>query len=127
MKKTVVSLLVLPVLLAMIMTPAALANGTAIGTMAGIIMHLNHYPGSGERKVLDGIVNDKHATSGEKALAGALMRMQHRVGGADAARLRELISDKHASKAEQTLADILLGIAHHPSGSDRQRLKALIE
>jgi len=126
MKKGIGSLLILPVFLAGFVSQV-FAGGSNVSTMAGIVMHLNHYPSAGEQKALDEIVNDKHATSGEKALAGALMRMQHRVGGADAARLRELIRDKHASKAEQTLADILLGIAHHPSGSDRQRLKAMIE
>jgi len=126
MKKTIVSLLMLPALF-MGTASVVLAQGSAIGDMAGIVMHLNHYPSASEKKVLDGIVNDKHATAGEKVLAGALMRMQHSVGGADAAKLRALLSDKHAGKAEQTLADILLGVAHHPSARDKKRLQSLMQ
>jgi len=126
MRKAIGFLLVLPVLLWAV-APAALAGGSAISTMAGIIMHLNHYPGSSEKQTLTNIIHDDHATAGEKALAGALMRMQHSVKGHDVDTLRSLASDKQASHDERKLADILLGISHHPSSSDMQRLQSLSE
>jgi len=124
MRKTIGSLLVLPVLLWTAM-PIASASDSAISTTAGIVMHLNHYPSDSEKQTLANIIQDDHATAGEKALAGALMRMRHSVQGSDAAALRALTSDKQASHGERELADILLGINHHPSSSDMRRLKSL--
>lgn len=125
MKKIIPVFLALPLLFAA-MTGVAGAGGSAISTIAGIVMHLNHYPSDSEKKALDAIVNSKQATTGEKVLAGALMRMQHQVGGSDAEKLRALANNGNASKQERTLAEVLLGIAHHPSAADKERLKALI-
>lgn len=126
MKKSISYLLVLPVLFGT-MVSVAVAGGSAIGTMAEIVMHLNHYPTDSEKKTLDRIVHDENATAGERVLAGALMRMQHQVGGDDARKLRELAADKNASNKEREFADILLGLAHQPSASDKERLKALLD
>lgn len=107
--------------------PAASAHDASIKNMAGIIMHLNHYPSDNEKQELAAIAGDDDLTPGERTLAGALMRMKHAVEGKDAAALRALAADKHAAPDERELADILLGIHHHPSGIDKQRLKALTE
>lgn len=122
----IVYALALIVLLAGIV-PTAMAGGSHIETMAGIVMKLNHYPSNVEKNTLAGITHDKNATAGEKELAGALMRMQHQLGGPDAEKLRALAADAHAGKGERVLAEILLGIAHHPSDSDKHRLQTLIE
>lgn len=124
MKKIIGSLLVLPILL-WITAPAALASGSTVSTMTGIVMHLQHYPSSGEKKMLANIIQNDQATAGEKVLAGALMRMQHAVQGADAVALQALVADKQASHSARELADILLGIKHKPSSNDMQRLKSL--
>ncbi|OIO68929.1 MAG: hypothetical protein COY36_02615 [Zetaproteobacteria bacterium CG_4_10_14_0_2_um_filter_55_20] len=105
--------------------PAASAHDASIKSMAGIIMHLNHFPSDSEKHELEAIASDEHVTPGERALAGALLRMQHTVEGEDSAALRALAVDKNASQGERELADILLGIHHHPSVNDQQRLKTL--
>jgi len=124
MKKTIGSLLILPVFL-WAAAPVALAGDSTISTMAKIVMHLNHYPGDSEKQTLANIIHDNHASAGEKVLAGALMRMRHSVQGSDAEALRTLASDEHAGHNERELADILLGISHHPSSSDKQRLQSI--
>jgi len=125
MRKILGSLLVFPILF-LAAESIASAGDSAIGTMAGIVMHLNHYPSDSEKQTLANIVHDDHATSGEQALAGALMRMRHSVQGSDASALRNLTSDKQASHDERELADILLGITHHPSSDDMRRLQSLL-
>lgn len=105
----------------------ALAADTSIGTMAEMVLHLNHYPTAQEKTVLKQIIDDPKSSKGEKTLAGALIRMQHQVGAADAALLRQLQRDTSASEEERELADILLGIAHHPSADDQKRLERLIK
>jgi len=124
MKRIIGSLLVLPILL-WITAPVALAGGSTINTMAGIVMHLQHYPSSSEKQTLVSITQNDQTTTGEKVLAGALMRMQHAVQGADVVALQALVADKQASHNVRELADILLGIKHKPSSSDMRRLKSL--
>ena len=117
--------LLLPLMFAAL-PAAAVAGGDAIRTMAGIILHLEHYPTNAEKRTLDGILRDPSATAGEKTIAGALMRMQHSVGGEDASALRALAANAKAGAGERELASILLGIHHHPSAMDRKRLRKLI-
>ena len=126
MKKLLSVLWLLPALL-LIAMPVAQASDGHISAMAGIVMHLNHYPDNNDQKVLAAIASDQHATAGEKILAAALQHMQHRVTDSDAGRLRQLLADASASRQEHSLATILLGIAHHPSASDKQQLKALLD
>ncbi len=126
MRKSIAYLVLLPAMLVG-MASMGLAHGNAVSTMAGIVMHLNHYPSESEKKVLTEIAQDAHATAGEKVLAGALIRMRHQVDAADAAKLRTLAADSQAGKDEREFADILLGIAHHPSAADRQRLQTLMK
>jgi len=128
MRKTIYYLLLFPAILT-IVSSTALAVGSAISTMAAIVMHLDHYPSRSEIESLTGIIQDDHATSGEKTLAGSLMHMRHshRVGDDDdTRRLQNLLSDDHASKQEKVLADILLGLAHYPSAEDKKRLQPLM-
>ncbi len=126
MKKISSYLLLAPALI-LITATSVQAHDSNIRTLAGIIMHLNHYPSSSEQDVLSGIAAGHHATAGEKILASALKHMQHRVSGSDAEKLHQLQSDASASKQEQALASILLGINHHSSDSDKQKLKSLLE
>jgi len=126
MKKILSYLILVPALL-LIAIPSVQAADSAISTMAGIVMHLNHYPDSSEMKTLADISRDRHMTTGEKELANALMHFHHRVTEGDAPLLRQLQGDAAASAQEKELAAILLGIAHHPSASDKQRLRALTD
>jgi len=124
MKKIIGSLLVLPILL-WITSSVVLASGSTISTMASIVMHLQHYPSNGEKKILANIIQSDQTTAGEKVLAGALMRMQHTMQGADVVALQALVVDKQASHSARELADILLALKHKASSSDMQRLKLL--
>ncbi len=124
MKKLSSLLLIVPFLFAISSATAHDAE-PAIPTMAKIIEHLQHYPATSEKEVLQHIIDDTHTTAGERTLARALLNMQHQVIGDDAAALKALKENPEASANERELADILLGIAHMPSASDQQRLKKL--
>jgi hypothetical protein len=108
-------------------SPMAIAAESAVSEMATIIIELNHYPTAEDKKVLTHIINDPHATAGEKVIAAALMRMQHRVNDEDADKLRRLAADDSVAEAERELAEIFLTIAHHPTKTDIKRLKAVAE
>jgi len=125
MKKIIPYLFILPALWILTLSPAQAADSN-ISSMAGIVMHLKHYPNGNEKEQLAAIVSDQQTTAGEKALASALKNMQHKVSGSDANALQQLQSDPSASNQERELATILLGIAHSPSTQDKNRLKALM-
>ncbi|MDQ6997952.1 MAG: hypothetical protein Q9M17_04490 [Mariprofundus sp.] len=61
----------------------ASAHGT-LSEIATIIMHLNHYPTTDDKKILAEIAADPQSTAGDKIISEALMRMQHQVKGSDA-------------------------------------------
>jgi len=126
MKRLLPYLMIIPLTLMANSATAHEDSSPAISTMAGIVMHLNHYPSDSEKQALQEIIDDMHATAGERTLAGALKRMQHQVGGDDAEKLMALKNDAQASEAEREFADILLGITHHPSSNDEQRLQNLL-
>lgn len=116
-----------PFLLAILLaSPAAPAfAASAIEQMAGITLHLNHYPSDAEKAALRGIADDPAATAGERALATALMNMEHKVGGADRQKLEALVKADGTPAAERTLAEVLLGINHKPSAADKEKLRPL--
>lgn len=105
--------------------PGPARADSAIGEMAGIVLHLNHHPSSDEKKELREILDSDHATQGERTLARALLNMNHKVEGADRDRLAELARNDSAPAAERELADILLNLRHKPSGDDKERLQRL--
>ncbi|MDQ6968808.1 MAG: hypothetical protein Q9M14_09020 [Mariprofundaceae bacterium] len=114
-------------LLLLLTMPLAEAADSNIGTMAGIVMQLNHYPSAGEQKQLAAIAGNATSTAGEKVLANALMRMRHHVSADDAVLLRRLDNGATASSQEKELAEIVLGIMHHASSADKKRLKTLLD
>ncbi|RLL55643.1 hypothetical protein D8Y20_01710 [Mariprofundus sp. EBB-1] len=117
---------ILSALLFMSAPMVASAHG-ALSEIATIIMHLNHYPTTDDKKVLAEIAADPQSTAGDKIIAEALMRMQHQVKGADADALQKLAGNDATPAAEKELATIMLGIAHHPSSADVAQLKAIAE
>jgi len=114
-------------LLLVFATAPLMAASSNIHTMAGILIHLNHFPNEAEKTTLAGIAADAQSSTGEKALATAMMNLKHKVGAADAAALHELLGNASASQDERTLANILLGLAHHPSDNDKKKLQAMLE
>ncbi|MCC6302321.1 MAG: hypothetical protein IT489_05915 [Gammaproteobacteria bacterium] len=98
---------------------------SAIQQMAGITLHLNHYPSGAEKQTLRGIADDASATAGERALATALMNLEHKVGGADRQKLQGLVESEDTPAAERTLAEVLLGLNHKPSAADAEKLRPL--
>lgn len=106
-------------------TAAPVFADSAIQQMAGITLHLHHYPSDAEKQTLRGIADDASATAGERALATALMNMEHKVGGADRQKLQELLQSDATPAAERTLAGVLLGINHKPSAADTEKLRPL--
>jgi len=118
--------LALSLLLAVAAVPA-IASSSNIHTMAGILLHLNHFPSDSEKATLGAIAADAKASAAEKVLAHAMINLKHKVAASDAAALHELLTNPAAGNNERTLANILLSLAHHPSEQDKKKLQAMRE
>jgi hypothetical protein len=122
-------------LAALLVTPLAAAQGgtkptppskpTAVQTMAGILMRLNHFPSDPEKATLKTIVDDKAANDAERTVAQALINVQHKVAAADAPKLQALAKDPKASDSVKTLASVILALNHTPTDAEKEKLKKI--
>ncbi len=96
-----------------------------IKTMASILAGLNHHPSSAEKKQLQMIVDDSHASAHAKTLAQVMIDLDHKVSGADKAKLKKIAKDSNANENERELANILLNLNHKASADDKHKLHAM--
>lgn len=110
-------------LIALIATGSlSLAGSDAIRTMAGITMHLNHFPSDADKAALQSIIDSDDASEEEASIAMALMNLEHKVKEGDAKRLADIVEDDQADDAAKELAGILLKVNHAPSDADKAML-----
>ena len=105
----------------------ALAASAAVREMAGIMVHLAHYPSDAEKARLQGIVDSPDSTGPERVLAGAIMNLKHKASAADKDRLRQLVDDAAAPAEVRDLAGIVMNISHKPSAEDKRKLEQMMQ
>jgi hypothetical protein len=101
------------------------AESKAVQTVAGILLHLQHYPTDADKQSLRQITEDESATKDERTVAQALINVRHTAAAADKAQLEAIVKNGKASTPVKTLAEIILKLNHMPSESDKEKLKAL--
>ena len=120
-----IAVALLALLLGSVASMVTAAESKAVQTMAGILLHLQHYPTDADKQSLKQIIEDKSATKDERTVAQALMDVQHTVAAADKPKLEAMVKSNKASSSVKTLAGIILKLNHMPSESDKGKLKAL--
>lgn len=103
----------------------AATDDGAIPVLAGITLHLNHFPTDADKDTLSAIIDSDDSSDEAATIAMALLNMQHKVAKDDAERLQDLIDDDASDATARKLAAILLGINHSPSDADKTVLAAL--
>jgi hypothetical protein len=106
---------------------SALAASAAVREMAGIMMHLNHYPSDAEKARLKAIAADMGSTGQERVIATAISNLEHKVAAADADKLRQVADDMSAPAEVRDLASIVLDINHKPDKSDKKKLEMMMK
>ncbi|MBS0365696.1 MAG: hypothetical protein JSR67_07740 [Proteobacteria bacterium] len=101
------------------------AESQAVRTMAGILLHLQHFATDTDKQSLKQIVQDSSATPDEHTVAEALMDVKHTVPAADRPKLAAIVKDDKASAGVKTLASVLLELKHVPSAGDKEKLEPL--
>src|SRR5437762_8252449 len=74
-----IAVALLALLLGSVASMVTAAESKAVQTMAGILLHLQHYPTDADKQSLKQIIEDKSATKDERTVAQALMDVQHTV------------------------------------------------
>ena len=120
-------LVLLSVLGLMLGAQSALAASAAVREMAGIMMHLEHYPSDADKARLKAIVADKGSTGQERVIATAITNLKHQVAAGDVDKLRNVAGDMSAPAEVRDLAGIVLDIHHMPSAADKSRLETMMK
>ncbi len=120
-------LCVVSVLGLMLGAQTALAASAAVKEMAGIVMHLEHYPSDAGKVKLKGIVDNKGSTEQERVLATAIVNLQHKAAVEDVDKLKKVMGDAAAPAEVKELAGILLNINHKPSAADKTKLEQMMK
>lgn len=110
----------------MIVAQTANASSTALNEMVHILLHLEHYPSSGDKLILKKIVDNESSTKQERVLASSITNFKHNVNGQDKEKLIQLVEDKNVKSEDRELASIVLSINHMPSETERARLEKII-
>lgn len=118
-------LVLLSVVGLMLGSQSALAASAAVREMAGIVVHLNHYPSDTEKARLKALAADKASTEPERVIATAIANLEHKVTGGDEDKLRKVTGDMSAPAEVRDLAGIVLNINHKPSTADKGRLETM--
>ena len=108
-------------------TQVALAATPAVSDMAGILMHLEHFPSDAEKAKLKDIIANKATTEQERMLAVAITNLKHAVADADKPKLQKLTSDTSAPAEVRDMAGIILNLDHKPSAADKGKLQQMMK
>jgi len=106
---------------------SALAASQAVREMAGIIVHLEHYPSSDEKGKLKSIADNMASTAQERVLARAIMNLKHKAADEDKDKLKQVMNDAAAPAEVRDLAGIILNMSHMPSAADKSKLEQMMK
>ncbi len=120
-------LVLLSVVGLMLGAQSALAASSAVREMAGIVMHLEHYPSDAEKARLKAIAADKDSTGQERVIATAIANLKHQVAAGDVDKLKKVAGDMSAPAEVRDLAGIVLNISHMPSSADKSKLEVMMK
>ena len=107
-------------------TQLALADDSAIGAMAEILISLNHFPSDSDKQRLSEIVDNSDSSEAEIAVATAIANIEHHAMAADKEKLTVIVADESASFQLRDLSSVVLALNHTPSATDIEKLASLV-
>ena len=106
---------------------SASAASAAVREMAGIMVHLEHYPSDAEKTKLKEIASDKGSTDDERVIAAAMTNLKHHAASEDKDKLKKVIGDMSAPAEVRDLAGIVMNISHMPNAEDKSKLQMMMK
>lgn len=103
----------------------SIADDAAIGTMAEIMINLEHFPSESDKERLTEIVNSSDSSEAEIAVATAIANIRHQATAADKEKLNAIVADDSTPAELRDLASIVLNINHTLSASAIVKLEKI--
>jgi len=111
----------------LLLSPFALAESDAIGTMAKMVSGMNHFPSDEQKETLAGISRDDSNSEATRTIADAIHDIEHKATSEDVAALKAITGDSSASEAEKALADVVIDFHHKAGAEAKETLEALAQ
>lgn len=106
-------------------TQLSMADDSAIGTMAKIMINLKHFPSDSDKQELTAIANSSDSGEAEIAVATAIANIEHQATAADKEKLNAIVADESTPAELRNLASIVVNTLHFPSASDIAKLEMI--
>jgi len=103
----------------------SIADESPTGTMAEIMIKLNHFPSEADVQSLHAIASGGDSSEAEIAVAMAIANLKHQATAADKEKLNALVADESAPAELRTLASVIVSTNHKPSAADIARLESI--
>lgn len=106
---------------------SAADTNLAVKNIAAILLHMEHYVESHEKKMLKQLVKNQKVSHSIRTIAEAIVNIQHKPLYEDIGKLQEVYQDDTSSVSEQELAYIVMNFRYKPTTKDKSTLKAIIQ
>ena len=103
----------------------SMADDSAIGTMAKIMISLKHFPSDSDKQMLTAIGKSSDSSEAEIAVAAAIANIEHQATAADKEKLSAIVADESTPAELRNLASIILNTMHSPSASEIAKLEKI--
>ena len=123
MKTTMISLLAAMILS---LTAPLYAEDAEIGSMASILLEMNHFPNEAQAAALQSIMSDSQAGASVRVIAHAIHSIQHQATAQDKQVLSAIAADLKQSAGTRTLASVIVNFDHQVSAFQKPQLEALV-
>ncbi len=104
----------------------SIADDTAIGTMADIMINLKHFPSESDKQRLTAIVDSSDSSEAEIAVATAIANIKHQASAADKEKLSAIVASESTPTELRNLASIVLNVNHSLNASDIAKLEKIV-
>lgn len=121
---TVLSAIIIVIILPV--TQLSLADETAIGTMAEIMINLKHFPSESDKQRLQAIADSSERSEAEIVVAIAITNFKHQAAAADNEKLNAIVADETTPAELRDLAAVIVSTNHSPSASNIAKLESII-
>jgi hypothetical protein len=102
------------------------AENTEIGSMAGILLEMNHFPNEAQTAALQAIMADSQVDASVRVIAKAIRSIKHQATAQDKQVLSAIAADDKKSAGTRTLAGVVINFNHQVTAFQKPQLEALV-
>ena len=121
--KTLISAIVVVITLSI--SPLSIAEDSAVGAMAEIVIKLSQFPSDADKEKLAAISASSDSSMAEIAVSTAIAKNEHQEKAADKEKLTAIVADESAPSQLRDVASAVLNLNHKASAEDISKLEMI--